>query len=153
MSYSAIRLTPGMDYSSLVSVANQNFTNLENQTDIYHTVGVEEFDTPTVPSSSPIPVQTLIIPHNLGVFPRYDLFVTAFNRFAGGVIDDFPEDFLVPISFGMQNFSEHFVFNYFVAVDENNMYVTRTGQNISGSAHAVPLVKVHYYVYRERIEE
>lgn len=153
MAYSAIRLTPGMDYASLVSVSNENFVNLENQTDIYHTADEESFDTPTVAASTAIPVQTLTIPHNLGVLPRYDLFVTAFNRAPFGIIPDFPTTFITPMSYGMQNFSEHFVFNYFMAVDEDNIYVTRTGQNITGSSHAVPPITVYYYVYREVVED
>lgn len=153
MSYTAIRLTPGMDYSTLVTQANENFTNLENETDIYHTVGEYEYGTPTVAGSTAIPNETAIIPHNLGVYPRFDLFIDAFPRFPGGAIPGFPEEFIIPVNYAMQNFTTSFVFNWFIAADKDNIYVTRVGSNTTFSSAAIPPMTLYYYIYRERIED
>lgn len=151
--FSAVRLTPGMDYSTLVTQANENFTLLENQTDIYKLVGEYDWGTSTVGAGAAIPVETATIAHNLKTIPRFDLFVEAFPVFSGGTISGFPASFIIPINHAMQNFHTSFVFNWFIAADEDNLYVTRTGQNTSGSSAAIPATKMYYYVYREIVEE
>lgn len=154
MSFRAIELTPQMSYNSMVQSINENFANIENVAKIYKDAGDYTFPETSVSSGTSIN-QTHTVAHDLGVKPRYDIFVTNEGRVAGGggIVPPFPSTKVVtPVFWGMFSATEDFAMNYYIGADEENVYITRRITNISASSATAPPDKVTYYIHRSIIE-
>lgn len=153
--YSAIRLAPQMDSDTTVRVLNENFTTIENFTDLYLASDIYEFPSVSLAGFAST-TQSKVIPHNGNANLRFSSFIQAFPWTNGGTIPAIAEPNVIPGYWGATTYNEvsgtvRSTMAYYIGLDKSNIYFARTCQNTTGSTQTVPASKVWYFIEKEPI--
>lgn len=153
--YSAIRLVPQMDKDTTVRVLNENFTLLENYTDLYLKTGVFEFKETSL-NSFEFKNQSGKIKHNGNTELRFSSFIEAFPWTNGGTIPAILEDHVVAGNWGVSTYKEVSgtvvaVMTYFIGADKDYIYFFRECFNPTGNPQTAPSSKIWYFIEREPV--
>lgn len=150
--YSAIRLQPGMDRDSLTASTNENLVLLENYTKLYQSAGKYVFPSVSLAGFT-LTTQNVTIPHDMKKIPRFKIFVENDERLdPGNDLADFPDSFMIPVHWGLQFFKGGFSYQYFLGVDEDNLYLYRSIFNNSGSTASTSEENMFYYIFEETVK-
>ena len=155
--FTAIRTASGMTQDMFSTVLNENFIVLENVLDVHKYADIYTFPSVSLGAFAST-IQTKVIPHNLGVIPRYATFAEAYSFTNGGTIPAITNKNVIPIYWNTPVIYDTggtpiASMAYFVSIDETNLYLARTILNPAGSTQVAPEGDVYYYIERSALTE